>query len=294
MAKPGKILVTGAKGQLGSDLVSMLGKSFQVTGISSDDADICSYEDINKLVQNEKPELIIHAAAFTAVDECESNEEKAIEVNSKGTENVARAAAAIGARMFYYSTDYVFDGSKSSAYTEDDETGPLTVYGRSKLEGEEAVHKTVEDSLVIRIAWVYGKHGRNFVKTMLKIGKSQIERRHDGQKVDPLRVVDDQFGNPTWTKEIAHQTKKLIDSDLKGIVHATSQNETTWFGLARDIFKFTNMEVDLIKCTTDEFPRPAPRPKRSTLDNKRLRETGIDVMRDYDVALKDYLEKYGD
>lgn len=294
MATPGKILVSGANGQLGRELVAMLSATYEVTGFDIDEADICSESDLNRFVGRVRPDLIIHAAAYTAVDDCEVNEEKAMLVNGTGTANIARSAAEIGARLFYYSTDYVFDGLKASAYTEDDPVGPMTVYGRSKLAGETFVSDILEDSLIIRIAWVYGKHGQNFVRTMLKLGAAQIERRRAGKTVAPLRIVNDQFGNPTWTQEIVRQTAKLIDSDLRGIVHATSTDETTWYQFACEIFSCMNMLVDVEPCTSEEFPRPAPRPHRSSLKNSRLQQAGLGVMRDYDIALKECLEKDGD
>ncbi len=294
MAKPGKILVTGANGQLGNDLVAMLGSSYEVTRIDIEDVDICSATDLNRVVKRIGPDLVIHAAAYTAVDECESNEEKAMMINGVGTKNIACAALEVGARLFYYSTDYVFDGTKDSAYVEDDKVGPMTVYGRSKLAGEIAVRETIENSLIIRIAWVYGKHGQNFVRTMLKLGKAQIERRESGEEVNTLRVVNDQFGNPTWTEEIVRQTEKLIESEMTGVVHATSSKETTWYKFACDIFNFSNMEVEIEPCTSLEYPRPAQRPPRSTLENKRLKVAGINIMRDYNIALKACLEKDGE
>ncbi len=214
-------------------------------------------------------------------------------VNSEGTRNVARACAKIGARMIYYSTDYVFDGEKASAYVEDDIPAPGTVYGQSKLVGERAVQEQVDNHLILRIAWVYGRQGQNFVKTMIRLGQQQLEKSSRREKAAPLRVVDDQFGNPTWTIEICRQTSALLETDLKGVYHSTSEGEVSWYRFSQDIFESLGMEIDVQPCTTEEFPRPAPRPGRSSLENVRLKTAGLNRMRGYHEALTEFLERYG-
>ncbi len=209
-------------------------------------------------------------------------------VNVEGTER--RAPAKRGARLIYYSTDYVFDGVKSEPYTEDGAPNPRTVYGRSKWLGEQAIAATLNDSLVMRIAWVYGQHGKNFVRTMLKLGHEQLQAAARGQIVQPLTVVDDQVGNPTWTVEIAQQTAVLVECDVRGVVHATSDGEVSWFRFARDIFDILRLPVLVSPCSTADFPRPALRPARSSLGNTRLRQLDLDRMRPYRRALEDYLK----
>lgn len=292
MAASGKILVTGHRGQLGSDLVLGLSPRFKVTGVDLPEVDIRDLKKVLAAVRRTRPDIVIHAAAYTDVDACETDHEMAFEVNRDGTWNVAQACEEIGARMIYYSTDYVFDGSKPSAYVEDDIPNPRTVYGRSKLEGEEAVQDMVFDHTILRVAWVYGRHGKNFVKTMIRLGKQQLAGG-DNVARSPIRVVDDQFGNPTWTADIVRQTEAAIEHDLMGVFHATGEGETSWYHFARDIFTGLEMKVDLQSCTTAEYPRPAPRPGRSALENRRLKEAGCNVMRDYKTALTDFLNRHG-
>ncbi len=213
-----------------------------------------------------------------------------MKVNGAGTRNIAEICLKYKARLIYYSTDYVFDGSKAAAYLESDQPDPKTVYGRSKLAGEEAISELLDDYLIMRIAWVYGEYGNNFVKTMLRLGREQIATKAAGQTVKPLTVVDDQRGNPTWTVEIVKQTKALIESDIRGIVHSTSEGETSWFGFASAIFKLANMEVELVACDSSQFVRPAKRPENSSLENARLKELGCNEMRPYHESLVGYLQ----
>jgi dTDP-4-dehydrorhamnose reductase len=291
MAASGKVLITGHRGQLGSDLVSLLSPRYKVTGVDLPEVDIRELKQITKAVRLARPDFILHTAAYADVDGCEADPDKAFEVNRDGTWNVAQACAEIGARMIYYSTDYVYDGTKTSAYVEIDVPNPRTVYGLSKLEGEEAVQDVAPRYAILRIAWVYGRYGKNFVKTMIRMGKQQATA--EPGKRTPLKVVDDQIGNPTWTADIARQTEVLLDSDLTGIFHATSEGETSWYGLARDIFHNLNMSVELQPCTTAEYPRPAPRPAHSALENQRLKEAGCNLMRDQREALVEFLNLHG-
>ena len=290
MAKPGKILVTGANGQLGRDLMDVLGPAHEVVGVDIDRLDIRDGRAVDAFMQEVKPNTVIHAAAYTDVDGCEKDHETAFAVNSDGTRHVARACREFGARLIHISTDYVFDGEKDKAYHEDDPTHPKTVYGMSKLAGEKAVWEEVEDFVILRVAWLYGRQGKNFVRTMLKLAQDQISKVAEGQVVEPLKVVNDQYGNPTWTMEVVRQIEVLLGNDLRGVCHATNQGEATWYTFACDIFEKMNLKVFVRPCTTEEFPRPAPRPRRSSLDNTRLRSAGIDVMRPYKDALQDFLK----
>jgi dTDP-4-dehydrorhamnose reductase len=289
MAGTGKILLTGHRGQLGSDLLRLLSDKCEVVGFDLPESDICNEQAVRDTVKREQPDVIIHAAAFTDVDGCESDRDLAMAVNAGGTRNLAMACAEVGARMIYYSTDYVFDGTKPEAYVESDHPNPKTVYGQSKLAGEQAVAELVDDHLILRIAWVYGRTGHNFVKTMIRLGRSQREQLDCGEQATPLKVVDDQFGNPTWTRDIARQTAALIDADIRGVAHATAEGETSWFGFAEDIFRLMAMPMKLVPCTTEEFPRPAPRPVRSSLENGRLKAAGLNLMRDNRDALEQFI-----
>ena len=293
MASGGKILVTGAQGQLGRDLIGVLSVSHDTIGADLEDFDIRERKAVLEYLRLRKPDIVVHAAAYTDVDGCESNKKLATAVNGKGTEHIARGCKEIGARLVYISTDYVFDGAKDRPYVETDEPNPKTVYGKSKLQGEKAASELLERLCIIRIAWVYGRHGKNFVKTMLKLGAEQIARRETGEEILPLKVVNDQFGNPTWTMDVARQIETILDKHLYGLFHVTAQNETSWFEFARTIFEMTNMPVELEPCTTEEFPRPAPRPARSSLDNVALHEAKANIMRPWDKALSDFLGQHG-
>ena len=286
-----RILVTGCKGQLGTELVIALKKKHEVIGTDLPEVDITDSAGVRSFVQQANPDIVIHAAAYTDVEGCESNRDLAIAVNSDGTENVAIACREIGARMIYYSTDYVFDGLKGSAYVETDMPNPATVYGQSKLAGEKAVANVMDNFAIMRIAWLYGAHGKNFVGTMLRLGLAQIEAKQNTEPFEPIKVVNDQIGNPTWALEIAGQTALLIRSDLTGLFHATSEGECTWFDLADHLFRLRSMDVDLVPCKTEEFPRPAPRPPRSSLENERLKQLGVNKMRNYLEALEEFLGK---
>lgn len=294
MAATGNILVTGCQGQLGMDLMAFLADSCTVVGIDQQDVDIINYSGLLDLFRTIQPQWVIHAAAYTDVDGCESNPGLAHAINADGTENVARAAAKVGASLLYYSTDYVFDGTATSPYVETGLPNPRTVYGRSKLAGEERVISCVDNYVIMRISWVYGLYGKNFVKTILQHGRDQVRKRQNGESPSPLMVVNDQTGNPTWTLEIARQTKAILEGGLYGLFHATSEGETSWYGFTRDIFDLMKMPVDILPCTTDQYPRPAPRPHYSVLENQRLKEAGLNVMRPYREALAEFLALHGE
>lgn len=285
-----RLLITGCRGQLGTDLLQILSRDYEVIGIDLPEIDILNEAALFDIVQQAKPAVVIHPAAYTDVDGCESKRELAMAVNGEGTRNVARACEAAHARLIYYSTDYVFDGSKSTAYLETDSTSPATIYGESKLAGEKAIAEELKNYAIMRIAWLYGAHGNNFVKTMTNLGKKQIEARESAQPYQSLKVVDDQHGNPTWTVDVVNQTRALIESDQIGIFHATSEGETTWYQFAKDIFRLGGLEVEIIPCTTEQFPRPASRPRMSALINARLNQLGSNRMRPYIDALEEFLK----
>ncbi|MDH3892469.1 MAG: dTDP-4-dehydrorhamnose reductase [candidate division Zixibacteria bacterium] len=286
-------LITGCRGQLGSDLMSLLALEHSVHGIDIEDCDVTDREAVLKAVVEAGPQVVLHTAAYAEVDECEANREQAMLVNAEGAGSVALACRDVGARMVYYSTDYVFDGKYDRPYTEDDPPNPVTVYGQSKLQGERAVQAVLDDPIIMRISWVYGRKGHNFVKTMIRLGLKQVAAREAGNDVTALKVVDDQVGNPCWTMDIARQTRVVLAGHLSGLLHATSEGETTWHGLARAVFGILAMDVLLQPCTSAEFVRAAQRPVRSTLDNTRLAAAGLNVMRNWKTALESFLHEEG-
>ena len=290
MAKP-KLLITGCRGQLGSDLLKAFADRYMIWGVDIEDFDIGDADAVNDALYSFSPDIILHAAAYTNVDDCESNPKLAMHINTDGTKYIAAACKKIGAKLIYYSTDYVFSGDTDTPYVETDTPAPKTVYGKSKLAGEQHVAEILEDYLILRLAWVYGAKGKNFVRTMIKLGWEQEKTARDGGIITPLKVVNDQTGNPTWTWEIVRQTQLVLEKNLTGICHCTSQGEATWYEFAKAIFDTLNMHVQIKPCTTEEYPRPAPRPKYSVLKNKRLQDAGIDIMKHYREALTEFLTK---
>ena len=269
-------LVTGAGGMLGADLVGALGGR-DVTALTRPDLDVTDPRACMAAVSGH--DVVVNAAAWTAVDDAETHEPAAFAVNAVGAGALARACAAAGARMLQVSTDYVFDGDATAPYDEDAPTGPRSAYGRTKLAGEWAVRAALPDrSWVVRTAWLYGAHGPNFVATM---------RRLEGER-DTVTVVDDQVGQPTWTADLAEQIVALVDADAPaGTYHGTSSGSTTWFGLARAVFELAGADpARVLPTTTTEFPRPAPRPAWSVLGHRAWAAAGLAPMRPWDQALK--------
>ncbi len=286
--------MTGSQGQLGTDLMAYLSNSREVVGIDRQDVDICSFSKLLETFRVIEPEWVIHTAAYTDVDGAEANPGLAQAVNADGTENVARAATKVGSKLLYYSTDYVFDGAKELPYVETDPPKPQTVYGKSKLDGEERVKSWVDNYVIMRIGWVYSQHGKNFVKTMAKLEREQTLRRSEVKAGPPILVVNDQIGNPTWTMEIAKQTKVILESGLFGIFHATSERPTSWYRFAKDLFAGLHIPALVQPCGSDQYVRPAKRPRNSALENQRLKEAGINIMRPYDTALAEFLALHGE
>lgn len=286
------VMVIGCRGQLGRDLMESFAEDHAVVGVDIEECDIRDREQVLKTVSEAAPRVALHAAAYTDVDACESNPNLAMAVNGDGAGHVALACREVGARMVYFSTDYVFDGALDRPYTEDDPTNPRTVYGQSKLAGEEAVRTALDDYVILRIAWLYGRHGRNFVKTMIDLGRRQTQARGERQPWSPLRVVNNQFGTPCWTEDIARQTRAVLSEHVTGLFHATSEGETSWYEFARELFASLGWDVAVEPCLTAEFPRPAVRPRRSTLENARLKSAGLNVMPDWRSSLTLFLNEY--
>jgi dTDP-4-dehydrorhamnose reductase len=281
-----RIVITGGKGQLGLDCVEVLSPRFEVLSPGSKDLDIASRESVERLILNTRPQVILNCAAFTQVDACETKQDLAWRVNADGPRNLAAAAAKAGARLIHISTDYVFDGRKPvpEPYTEGDETNPLSFYGKTKLAAEAAVRDAIENHVILRTAWMYGIGGRNFLKTMLKLAIENPERE--------LRVVNDQFGSPTWSYRLALQLEKLIESKARGTYHATSEGYCTWYELATGFLDWMGVSHNVLPCTTAEYPMAATRPSNSILENGRLKESGLNLMQAWESDLAEFVLKF--
>lgn len=268
-----KVLITGANGMLGQDLVPILeDEGYEIVETDIDNLDITNLDQVKKVLTEEKPQYVIHCAAYTNVDKAEEDIETATKVNVLGTENLAKICGENNITLVYISTDYVFDGQSEKPYLPPDKTNPLSVYGKTKLDGEKAVQKYCKKYYITRTSWLYGHHGKNFVETMISLSDKP-----------ELKVVDDQIGCPTWTVELSNGIAKLLEEEAgSGIYHICGSGETSWYGFAKEIFKLIGKKVNLKPCTTEEFPRPAHRPKHSTMDNNG-------ICRNWKAALKDYI-----
>lgn len=247
------------------------------------EVDITNSVAVEQAVTAFKPDVVIHAAAMTQVDACETDSDNAFRINALGSANVARAAARHGARVIALSTDYVFDGRLDRPYHEFDAPAPKTVYGASKWAGEEAIRHHCPDHTILRIAWLYGEDGPSFFHTMVKLGQ---------QKGAPLKVVSDQIGNPTSTDAVAGLIERLLDCPIPGTVHGSCEGETSWFAFAREIFLRLGIHRELLPCTTAEFPRPALRPANSRLEKRMLRLAGLPPMPDWQEALEKFIRSF--
>lgn len=283
-----RILITGASGQLGLALYRLLKDKPEYellrtdAGSGGDGAiqtlDIAKEAEVKAYVKHMAPEIIINCAAFTAVDLCETEEEKAFRINALGPGYLAEAAELSGAKLVHISTDYVFDGQAKSPYTEESPTNPASAYGRTKQAGDELVQQKCSRYFILRTAWVYGD-GKNFVRTMLRLAES-------GNKI---RVVSDQFGTPTSALELARVIIFLMETESYGIYHATCEGSTNWYEFARTIFQAAGMDVEVEAISSSEYAAPAPRPKYSILDNKALREKHNYFMKDWKEAFYEYM-----
>ncbi|MGI8591771.1 MAG: dTDP-4-dehydrorhamnose reductase [Nakamurella sp.] len=278
------LLVTGARGQLGSDVMRAADSAgFRAVGLGSADLDITDSGAVEAAVadlaaaSDIERTVVINCAAYTAVDAAETDQEAAFAVNVTGAENLARAAASNGARFVHISTDYVFPGNGTSPYETDDPTGPRNVYGSTKLAGERAVLAAHPDAQVVRTAWVYGASKTNFVKTMVSLEATR----------DTISVVDDQLGSPTWSADLASGLLELARTQVPGgVLHATGAGQTTWCGFARAVFDEIGADpARVLPITTDAFPRPAPRPAYSVLSARAWAQAGLVPLRDWRAAL---------
>jgi len=269
--------IFGATGLLGKALMQEW-QSDQIAGLGSKDTDIRNRQQVLEIVQQTRPDWIVLAAAYTDVDRCESNSKLAFSVNRDGAENVAQAAKEHGARLLFVSTDYVFDGTKTSPYETGDRRGPRSVYGRSKAEAEVKLTHILPNCCIVRTSWLFGPGGKCFPDTILKLAKSKPE----------LQVVNDQRGSPTYSQDLARAIIQLCRREASGIIHATNQGDCTWFEFAQEIVWRAGLKTAVHPTTSEEFPRPAPRPKYSVLSRKSLGHCGI-VMPAWQDALDRYL-----
>ncbi len=276
-----KILITGASGQLGSDLVKKLEKFYNVFPYSSNKLDITNLKQFDNIVREINPDTIINCAAYTNVDACESNINKAFMVNAIGAKNCAIITNKYSLKLFHISTDYIFNGKTTKPYKEFDLPNPISVYGKSKLEGEINITNHCNRFFILRTAGVYGINGNNFVKTIIKVAKEQKK----------LKVVDDQVTTPTYTIDICNQILSLIETEYFGIYHASAEGSCSWYEFTKYILEISKIDAELTPCTTEEFPRPAKRPKFSVLENFNLKLIGLNRFRHWRDSLKDFLEK---
>lgn len=291
-----KILIIGAGGQLAEQLTSALKRGetslgaipecfsdAEVVAKSESELDICNKDAVTGLCTKEKFDIIFNCAAYTNVDGCEENTEAAYAVNRDACGYLAEAAYKTDAKLVHISTDYVFDGKSDVPYTEDMPCVPCTVYGKSKLEGELEIKNKMQKYFIMRTSWLYGYNGNNFVKTILK----------RAEETGTLKVVCDQFGTPTFAEDLVHHMVYLASGENYGTYHCTGEGQTcSWFDFADYAVKLSGKKCDVYKCTTEEFPRPAPRPKYSRLDNAALKALGMNKMRDWKTALEEFMRIY--
>lgn len=277
-----KVLVTGVKGQLGYDVMAELAKrNIEAIGVDIDEMDITDKISVEKVIGEAAPDVVVHCAAYTAVDAAEDNEALCRRVNADGTRNIAEVCKKLDCKMVYISTDYVFDGHGTRPWEPDDERHPLNVYGQTKYEGELAVQENLSKYFIVRIAWVFGKNGKNFVKTMLKLAETH----------DKLTVVNDQFGSPTYTYDLARLLVDMIQTDKYGIYHATNEGTCTWYEFACEIFRQAGVKIEVTPVPASEYPTKAKRPENSRLDKSKLTENGFERLPSWQDALRRYIKE---
>lgn len=274
------MLVTGAGGQVGSELLVAL-RDLDVVGLTHAQLDVADREAVAEAIRATAPDVVVHAAAWTAVDACEEDPARARRVNADGTAHVVAAARAVGARVCYVSTDYVFDGTKADPYVETDAPNPLSVYGRTKLAGERALDP---DDVVVRTSWVCGRHGANMVKTILRLAAEP----------GPLRFVEDQRGHPTFADDLAAGIARLLDAGIPGTYHVTNQGAVSWYEFAREVLEAAGHDPERVEpVPTSAMPRPAPRPANSVLENAALRAAGLPLLDDHRLPLARLVAELG-
>jgi len=277
-----KILVTGVKGQLGYDIVKLLNeKSIECIGVDIDDFDLTSEKEVRNYILKYSPTALIHCAAYTAVDKAEDDKEICYNVNVSGTSYISKTCSEIGAKLMYFSTDYVFDGKGEVPFEISDAPNPINYYGYTKHQGELEVTKSLKNYFIVRTSWVFGFNGNNFIKTMLRLGL----------KGDPINVINDQIGSPTYTSDLAKLAIDMIQTDKYGIYHATNEVFCSWYDFACEIFRESNLNAYIRPVTTDEYPTKAKRPLNSRLSKKSLIENGFNLLPTWQDALLRYLDE---
>ena len=277
-----KILVTGVKGQLGYDICHILSeRGIENRGVDIEDFDITDEKAVKSYIESYAPTAVIHCSAFTAVDRAEDEAELCTRVNADGPKNIAEAAAAVGAKVMYISTDYVFPGTGDRFYEPDDTTGPLSLYGKTKLMGEEAVRTTTHRHFIVRISWVFGKNGNNFVKTMLRLSETKTD----------LNVVCDQIGSPTYTKDLSLLLCDMIVTDRFGTYHATNEGTCSWAEYAAEIMRLAGKSTVIHPIPTSEYPTRATRPLNSRMSKDKLEKNGFSRLPHWKDALARYLKE---
>lgn len=276
-----KIIITGGKGQLGLELTKQLSidSKYEVIPTDRDELNILDFEQVNKFIKLNNPDVVINCAAHTAVDICETDIENAYKINALGPRNLAIACEKVGAKFVQVSTDYVFDGNGDRPYREDDKTCPNSIYGTSKLMGEKFTKEFSSKYFIIRTAWLYGE-GNNFVRTMIKLSETNKE----------LNVVNDQIGSPTSTVDLATAIINLMETEYYGTYHGTCEGQCSWYDFAKKIFEIKNIEIKVNPVNSEQFKRPAPRPHYSVLDNFMLNLVGLNTFRNWEESLKEYLK----
>lgn len=294
-----KVFVTGVNGQLGYDVMNELSRrrmdgvgsdiSPEYAGMQSNGAactmpyrqmDITDAESVSRVIREAAPDAVIHCAAYTAVDAAEDNVELCRKVNAEGPQNIANVCKELDIKMIQISTDYVFDGEGTRPWEPEDERHPLSVYGQTKYEGELAVQNTLEKYFIVRIAWVFGINGKNFVKTMLNLGKTR----------DHLTVVNDQYGSPTYTYDLARLLVDMVQTDKYGVYHATNEGICTWYEFACEIFRLAGLDVKVDPVTSDQYPAKAKRPSNSRMSKEKLTENGFEKLPTWQDALERYIQ----
>lgn len=276
-----KILVTGVNGQLGHDVVNELEeRGIPAVGVDIQEMDITDAESVDRVIRACAPDAVIHCAAYTAVDAAEENEELCRKVNVGGPRNIANICKALDIKMVQISTDYVFSGEGSHYWKPEDACAPQSVYGQTKYEGELAVRNILDKYFIVRIAWAFGINGKNFVRTMLRLAQNH----------DTIRVVNDQYGSPTYTYDLARLLADLVQTDKYGIYHATNEGICSWYEFARAIFAEAGVPVNVVPVTTAEYGAKAKRPANSRMNNDKLTEMGFEKLPSWQDALARYIE----
>lgn len=276
-----KVLVTGAKGQLGYDVMNELAKrGYEGIGVDVQEMDITNAQAVDRVITESGVDKVIHCAAYTAVDAAEDNVDLCRKVNAQGTENIAKVCKKLDIPMLYLSTDYVFDGEGTRPWEPDDKRDPLNVYGQTKYEGELAIEENLDKYFIVRIAWVFGVNGKNFIKTMLKLAENH----------DTITVVNDQVGSPTYTYDLSRLLVDMIETDKYGRYHATNEGLCTWYEFAVEIFRQAGISVNVVPVTSEEFQAKAKRPHNSRLNKDKLDEMGFKRLPSWQDALSRYLK----